>query len=60
VKLKLVNMIGQTVMTEEVKVTQEIEKFVMDASTLESGIYYVVAESTGSREVRKVTIMTDH
>jgi hypothetical protein len=53
-------LLGEVVIAEQIKVTQEIEKFMIDASAVESGVYYVVAESTGSREVRKIVILNDN
>ena len=56
VKLSLVNLLGAVVMSDEVRVSQEVEKYAFDISKVESGVYYVIAESADSREVRKVVV----
>ena len=57
VNLSLVNMLGETVMTEQVNVTQEVEKFTLDVTALESGIYYLVAETGGKKETKRVAVI---
>lgn len=59
VKLNVVNVLGEIVMSEEVRVTQGIEKYVLDVSKVESGIYYIMAESNGAREAKKILIFSN-
>ena len=56
VKLTLMNMIGEVVMTESLRVSQAVEKFDIDVTNIDSGVYYVIAETAGNREVRKVVV----
>ena len=57
VTLSMVNMLGEIVMTEQVNVTQEVEKFALDVTALESGIYYLVAETGGKKETKRVAVI---
>lgn len=56
VKIQLVNMLGEIVLSREVMVTQSLEKYSLDVTTVENGIYYVLAESRSFKETRKVVI----
>jgi len=56
VTIKLMNMLGEVVLSEQMRVSQSLEKIAIDVTKVESGIYYVVAESADSREVRKVVV----
>jgi len=55
-KIRLMNVLGSQILSETVTATQPVEKFELDVSNVESGIYYVIAESGTYREVRKVVI----
>ncbi|HEX5001647.1 MAG TPA: LamG-like jellyroll fold domain-containing protein [Bacteroidia bacterium] len=55
-KIRLMNVLGSQILSETVTATQPVEKFELDVSSVESGIYYVIAESGTNREVRKVVI----
>lgn len=56
VTLSVVNMLGEVVLSESVRASQQTEKFAMDISKIESGVYYVIAQTKNSRDVRKVVI----
>lgn len=55
-RLEVVNLVGQTLLSEKVFVSQPIEKTLLDVSTLESGIYYVVLRSGNEKVMQKVVI----
>lgn len=54
--LDIVNIVGQTLLTQNVIVSQPMEKVAVDVSTLESGIYYVVLRSGTEKSIKKVVI----
>ncbi len=55
-KLKLMNILGELILSETFIVTQSIEKVSMDVSSIESGIYYVVVEAGDQRKTEKFVI----
>lgn len=56
VQLRLMNMLGEEVISQQLSVTQQLEKVALDVSGITSGIYYLVAETGTSRQVKKVVI----
>ena len=56
VKIHLVNMLGEVVLSRVVKATQTLDKYSLDVTAIDNGIYYVVAESGFFKEVRKIVI----
>ena len=55
-ELKVVNILGQTLIQQDVMVTQDLEKFTMDGSNLDDGFYFVVLQTGDQRQTRKVVI----
>ena len=54
--LSVVNLLGQTLMQQDVKVSQETEVFPMNASGLKEGFYFVVLETTEQKQTKKLVI----
>ncbi len=54
--LDVVNIVGQTLITQKVFVSQPKEKVSLDISPLESGIYYIVLRSGNEKVMQKVVI----
>ncbi len=55
-ELEILNIVGQSLQKEKIYVSQATEKTMLDVSTLESGIYYVVLHSETGKLVQKVVI----
>ena len=55
-EIAVVNIVGQTLMTQKVFVSQPKEKVSLDISPLESGIYYIVLRSGNEKVMQKVVI----
>ena len=51
--IRIMNMLGQTLMTEQVIVSQSIEKVFMDVSHLQNGMYYAVLSNGEQKVIRK-------
>jgi hypothetical protein len=56
IKITLVNILGEVILSEQLHVTQEVEKFALDVSSINNGVYYVIAESDNFKEVRKIVV----
>lgn len=54
--VQLVNILGQTILSEEVITSQTSEKVTMDISTIDAGLYYVILSSGSDKVMQKVVI----
>ncbi len=54
--IRLLNVLGQELQTEQVEVSQPVERLDMDVSAVENGIYYVMLESGPYRVIRKLVV----
>ncbi len=56
VRISMVNVLGAVVKSDELHVTNEVEKYAIDISGVEGGVYYIVAETDAARVVKKVVV----
>lgn len=55
-KVRLMNVLGEELLSETVVVTQAVEKVAMEMGVIENGMYYVVVESGGKSRMQKLVI----
>ena len=55
-KIKVVNMVGQTILTEDINVSDENEKVVIDVQNLSDGLYYVILETGNLSKMKKIIV----
>ncbi|MEO5569672.1 MAG: peptide-N-glycosidase F-related protein [Bacteroidia bacterium] len=56
-EIKVMNMLGQQVISQPLTVTQDVEKVSIDISTLSEGSYYVSLETGTSKVTKKLMII---
>lgn len=55
-RLKLVNLLGEVLITEHIAVSQQQEKVSIDLKGIENGIYFVVLEAGNSMKTQKIVV----
>jgi hypothetical protein len=49
-------MVGQTILTEDINVSDENEKVVIDVQNLSDGLYYVILETGNLSKMKKIIV----
>jgi hypothetical protein len=55
-QLSVMNVMGQAMIRKNIRISEKVEKILLDVSPLENGIYFVVLESGNARQSRKLIV----